>query len=247
MSSEHGLSTEELLAILLAREVRDHEISACGALSFIPATAMLLGRELHAPNAEIIILNSSEYDPFVTSKEFHFLAQRGRLDLFFISAIEIDRRGNFNLHVIGDRDAPDVLLPGQYGTGMLYYAVPRIVMFRTEHTRRTFVEHVDYVSGAGTSPEGVRRRNRDIKVITPIAALRLNQGTRLMELESVHQGVTVHHVVENTAFDLGVDGPVESTPAITEAEVTALRSVVKAHMIETDTYADEAARLIKSA
>ena len=54
----------------------------------------------------------------------------GKMDLFFVGGMEIDKHANFNLHVIGDRDAPDVLLPGQYGTGMLYYAVPRIIMLR---------------------------------------------------------------------------------------------------------------------
>ena len=34
----------ELMAILLSREVRDGEVSACGALSHIPAAALLLER-----------------------------------------------------------------------------------------------------------------------------------------------------------------------------------------------------------
>ena len=245
MSSGFDLTTEEHLAILMSREVNDWETSACGALSFIPATAMLLGREMRAPNAEIIILGSRDYSPFVTGKDFHFLAQRGQLDLFFISAIEIDRHGNFNLHVIGDRDEPDVLMPGQYGTGMLYYAVPRIVMFRTEHTRRTFVEQVNFVSGAGTSPKGVMRRTREVKIITPMAVLNFNQDTRLMELGSVHEGYSVDQIIENTGFDLGNLGEIDTTPRITEEEVHALRSVVKAHMIESETYPDEAARLIR--
>ncbi len=246
MSSGFDLGPEERLAILLSRNVHDWETSACGALSFIPATAMLLAREMHAPNVEIIILGSKEYSPFVSGKDFHFLAQRGEMDLFFISAIEIDKHGNFNLHVIGDRDEPDVLMPGQYGTGLLYYAVPRIVMFRTEHTTRTFVEQVNYISGAGTSPEGVRRRTREVTVVTPMAQLRFNMETRLMELASVNEGFTADQVAENTGFDLGIDGPVETTPMITDAEVRALRTAVKPHMIESETYPDEAARFIRN-
>ena len=245
MTSGFDLTKEEHLAILMSREVHDWETSACGALSFIPATAILLGREMHAPNTEIIILGSRDYSPFVTGKDFHFLAQRGQLDLFFISAIEIDRHGNFNLHAIGDRDEPDVLMPGQYGTGMLYYVVPRIVMFRTEHTRRAFVEQVNYVSGAGTSPQGVTRRTKEVKVITPMAVLNFNQETRLMELGSVHEGCSLEQVVENTGFDLSISGQIDITPPITEEEVRTLRTVVKAHMIESETYPDEAAKLIR--
>ena len=245
MTTGFDLTIEEQLAILMSREVNDWETSACGALSFIPATAMLLGREMRAPNAEIIILGSRDYSPFVTGKDFHFHAQRGQLDLFFISAIEIDQHGNFNLHVIGDRDEPDVLMPGQYGTGMLYYAVPRIVMFRTEHTRRSFVDQVNYVSGAGTSPDGVSRRTREVKVITPMAKLNFNQESRIMELGSVHEGFSVDQVVENTGFNLGIQGEIDTTPQITEEEVHTLRTVVKSHMIDSETYPNEAASLIR--
>jgi glutaconate CoA-transferase subunit B len=173
MTAELQMSVEELLAVFIAREMRDFETCACGAQSFIPAAGMLLGRELYAPNMEIIIRGTRNYNPIVNPRDFHFLAQRGKMDLFFIGAIEIDKHANFNLHVIGDRDAPQVLMPGQYGTGLLYYAVPRIIMFRTAHTKRIFVERVHYISGAGTSPEGIFRRTR--KDSHTYAWLKLNQ------------------------------------------------------------------------
>ena len=91
---------------------------------------------------EFIVLDSDYYNPFVGGKDFHYLAQRGKLDLFFLSGIEIDREANFNLQLIGDPDAPDVRMPGQYGSGLLYYAVPRVILFRTRHDRRTFVERL---------------------------------------------------------------------------------------------------------
>jgi len=55
MTAELQMSVEELLAVFIAREMRDFETCACGAQSFIPAAGMLLGRELYAPNIEIII------------------------------------------------------------------------------------------------------------------------------------------------------------------------------------------------
>ena len=87
-------SEAELMAILMSREVRDGEVSACGALSQIPATGLLLAKELHAPDAELIILNTV-FRPFHTSRQFHFLAQRGELGLFFVSGVQIDRCGNW--------------------------------------------------------------------------------------------------------------------------------------------------------
>ena len=40
--ADRGYSESELLAVLMSREVRDGEISACGALSMIPAAGLLL-------------------------------------------------------------------------------------------------------------------------------------------------------------------------------------------------------------
>jgi glutaconate CoA-transferase subunit B len=232
------MTVEELLAVFIAREMRDFETCACGAQSFIPAAGMLLASELYTPNIEIVIRGSRDYNPFVNPRDFHYLAQQGKMDLFFLGGIEIDKHANFNLHVIGDRDAPEVLMPGQYGTGLLYYAVPRIIMFRTVHTKRIFVERVQYISGAGTSPEGLRRRTRDVKILTPMAWLKLNQETRVVELESVHPGHTAEEVQDNTGFDLNIEEPVPATPAPTEDELHVLRAVVRSHMIETKTYPD---------
>lgn len=227
---------EELLAVLISREVKDSEMSACGALSFIPAAGLLLASHTHAPHAEIIIQGSKEYFPFVGGPDWHNMASRGQMDLFFIGAIEIDRHANFNLHVIGDRDHPDVLMPGLYGSGLLYYTVPRIIFFRTEHTRRFLVEKVQFISAAGSAPEGVPRRNREVKIITPRAILRRNEETRFLELESVHPGHTLKEVLDNTGFDLGVKGKVPETSPVTADELHVLRTAVKKHMIETETY-----------
>ncbi len=236
---------EEYLAVLLSREVRDFETSACGALSFIPAAGLILAESTHASHGEYIILGSPAYQPFASPKDFHYLAQRGQMDLFFIGAIEIDKRANFNLHLIGDPDEPDVRMPGGYGTGLLYYAVPRIVLFRTKHDRRTFVEEVNFVSGAGTSPEGIARRNREVRVITPMSIMELDTETRLLKLVSIHAGYTLDDVQANTGFDLGVDGEAPVTPPPTNEELTSLRTVAKQRMIESDTYADLARSLIR--
>ncbi|NIR97425.1 MAG: CoA synthetase, partial [Gammaproteobacteria bacterium] len=48
--SERGYSDEELVAVMISREVRDGEFCATGALSQVPAAGLLLARELHAPD-----------------------------------------------------------------------------------------------------------------------------------------------------------------------------------------------------
>jgi hypothetical protein len=46
-----GYNDDELMVVLLSREVRDGEVSACGALSQLPATGLLLAKHTHAPRA----------------------------------------------------------------------------------------------------------------------------------------------------------------------------------------------------
>jgi glutaconate CoA-transferase subunit B len=230
-------SDAELIAVLLSREVRDGEISACGALSQIPAAGMLLAQALHAPNAELIIQNSS-LTPFSTTKPFHYLAQRGELGLFFVSGVQIDRYGNYNLHQIGpDPERPQMRFPGGYGGGMIYYAAHRTVVFRTEHTRRSFVEAVDYISAAGSTPPDVLRRGHPSKVVTPKANFRFDKDEGLLQLDSVHPGHTLDDIRESTGFDLGTD-PVSATPVPTVEELEILRKVIRRKMIDTGTYAE---------
>ena len=235
---ERDYSDAELMAVLLSREVRDGEISACGALSMIPAAGLLLAQASHAPDAELIILGSPLV-PFATSRQFHYLAQRGDLGLFFVSGVQVDAKGNYNLHMLGeDHDRPKVRLPGGYGGGMIYYAARRTVVFRTEHTPRTFVEQVDFISAAGETPPEVLRRGHPHKVVTPMATLRFDRPPGRLRLESAHAPHTVADVVGSTGFDLGDVSSVGETPPPTAEELGLLRGAVRQRMIETGTYPD---------
>ena len=238
----------ELMAVLLSREVRDGEVSACGALSMIPAAGLLLAQALHAPNAELIILGSAAFMPFPTSRQFHYLAQRGELGLFFVSGVQIDRRGNYNLHLLGpDPDRPAQRFPGGYGGGLIYYAARRTVVFRTEHTRRSFVERVDFVSAAGSSPPEALRLGGPSKVVTPLATLRFDAERKVLVLESAHPPHTPREVAAETGFDLGPLGAVPATAAPGAEELATLRGAVRSRMIETGTYAAWAERTLGAA
>ncbi|MGB9700186.1 MAG: CoA-transferase subunit beta [Thermodesulfobacteriota bacterium] len=219
---------EEFMAIIISREVHNFETVGVGAASPIPAAGCLLAEQLHAPQATIIILGSKEYHPFLGgSSELHFLGQRGELDLFFLSGLQIDSQGNINLHVLGDYQAPKMRLPGAYGSAMLYYMARRVILFRTEHTRRTFVEKVDFVTAPGITSARVYRPGGPTKLVTPKAILGWDRRNKKWYLESLHPGITLEEVLENTGFDLEVPSSLTMTPSPTDKELQTLRTTVR--------------------
>jgi glutaconate CoA-transferase subunit B len=237
---------EELLAVVIAREVWDFETVGVGAISPIPAAGSILAEQLHAPHSSIIILGSQEYYPFPAgSSELHFIAQRGELDLFFLSGMQIDRYGNFNLHVIGDYTSPTVRMAGAYGSAMLYYMVHRVILFRPDHTRRTFVEQVDFVTAAGITAENVYREGGPTLVVTSKAVLGWDNAAKEWVLQDVHPGSSVEEVKENTGFDLRVLPSVQRTPPPTTQELRMLRTVVREKLSRI--YPDFALEKIRSA
>lgn len=218
------------MAVVIAREIRDFETIGIGTASPIPAAGCILGKQLYVPHAQIIILGSKEkeYNPLLGGhSEFHFLAQRGDLDLFFLSGIQIDRRGNINLHVIGDYQTPKMRLPGAYGSAMLYYMAHRVILFRTEHTLRTFVDKVDFITAPGNTPGSVHREGGPTLVVTPEAVLAWDQEAGEWMLDAVHPGSSMGEVKKNTGFPLRVSPSFKFTIPPTNKELLALRTVVR--------------------
>ena len=235
---------EELMAVVISREVRDFETVGVGAASPIPASGCILAEQVHASHINLIILGSREYYPFPAGgSELHFLAQRGDLDLFFLSGIQIDSRGNINLHVLGDYESPQMRLPGAYGSAMLYYMAHRVILFRTEHTKRTFVEKADFVTAPGITPANVHREGGPTKVVTPKALLAWDRQNGGWILEAVHPGSSMDEVKENTGFALKISGSAKTTPPPTERELLALRTVVREKMMRI--YPDFAEKKIR--
>jgi glutaconate CoA-transferase subunit B len=231
MTQQDIYTPEELMAVTIAREVRDGETVGVGAVSPIPAAGCILAEQLYTPDITLIILDCEEYYPFPAgSSELHFLAQRGELDLFFLSGIQFDRHGNFNLHVIGDYQAPIVRMAGAYGSAMLYYMAHRVILFRDQHTRRIFVEKVDFVTGAGVTPEHVYREGGPALLITPRAVLAWDKAGGEWTLEKTQPGSSVDEILQNTGFPLRVSSSFSPALPPTDHELFMLRTVVKAKL-----------------
>lgn len=173
-------SAPVMMAVAMARLLRDGETVFHGVASPLPMVAILLAKRLHAPGLVYLNITGSvnprpdhlpisTVDPallrgtraLVTLADLFDLAARGRLDTVFLSGVQIDGQGRINMSAIGEYHQPKVRLPGGAGSAALMPAARRTILWRTKHDRRTFVERLDFVTASG---------NVD-RVVTPLCEI----------------------------------------------------------------------------
>jgi glutaconate CoA-transferase subunit B len=228
-----GFRDEELLADAIAGLIGEARHAAVGAASPIPAAAALLARARGNGRPHVSLLGSRRQSRFTDGgRELFDCAGQGRIDVFFLSGGQIDGEGNINLVSIGDYRRPKVRFPGSFGSAYLYYVVPKVILFRLEHTRRTLVEKVDFISAPGTSPANVFRPGGPIALLTTRCLFSFERARRRFRLASVHPGHTVAEVVEHTGFDFEEPQQVPVTASPSAETLRLLRSVVAPQLAE---------------
>jgi len=223
---------EELLADVICRLIGDARHIAVGNASPIPATAALLARESGASKPYVSLLGSAHTFFTDGARELFDCAGQGRVDVFFLSGGQIDGEGNINLVNIGDYEKPKVRFPGSFGSAYLYYVVPRVILFRVEHSRRTLVPKVDFISAPGGSPGNVDRPGGPIALITNRCLFDFDRARRRFRLVSVHPGHSVEEIIEHTGFAFDKPAQVSLTPAPSADTLRLMRGVVAPMLAE---------------
>ena len=220
-----------MLADVIARLIGDVRHVAVGNASPIPATAALLARERGRGRPYVSLLQSRKHNFFTDgARELFDCAGQGRIDVFFLSGGQIDGQGNVNLVSTGDYEHPKVRFPGSFGSAYLYYVVPKVILFRTEHSRRTLVPKVDFISAPGASAGNVYRPGGPIALVTNRCLFGFSNGH--FTLTSVHPGHTVDEIAENTVFAFDTPGDVQETPPSSAETLKLLREVVAPQLAE---------------
>ena len=218
---------EELLADVICRLIGDVRHVAVGAASPIPATAALLARERGGGTPYVSLLGSRMHNFFTDgARELFDCAGQGRVDVFFLSGGQIDGEGNINLVSVGDYAHPKARFPGSFGSAYLYYVVPKVILFRVEHSRRTLVPKVDFVSAPGGSADNVFRPGGPIALVTSRCLFAFDRARRRFRLESVHPGHSVAEVIEHTGFDFDRPDEVPLTSAPSPETLRLMRETV---------------------
>jgi glutaconate CoA-transferase subunit B len=239
------VSAREILIAAIADQLEGARTIAVGASSPYPAAGAMLLRARHAarglPSVRISVLGSREHN-FFTNGAFELFdaAAQGRIDAFFLGGGEIDGQANVNLVGLGEYPRMQVRWPGSFGSAFLYYLVPRVILFREEHSPRALVKRVAFVSAPGVT-EGVARGGGPRALITSKALFAFDPARRRFVLKSVHGGATGEDVRALTGFDY--DAPADPPPtASPDPETLAL---IRGRVIEElgETYPGFAAAL----
>jgi glutaconate CoA-transferase, subunit B len=229
---------QETLIACVARLLDGLRHVAVGASSPIPAAgAMLVRAQDEGAGREplrISILGSEEHNFFTNGGvELFDCAAQGRMDAFFLGGGQIDGEGNINLVGSGDYPHNDVRWPGSFGSSFMYFVVPRVILFREEHSPRVFVERVDFISAPGTSAANVDRRGGPHALLTGMALFSFDKARSRFRLESVHPGFTAADVRAATGFDYDAPGHVPETAAPDAATLALLRGRVRQELAES--------------
>lgn len=247
-------SWPELAAIVLSRELGDHEVgSPGGSRSEIPLAAARLAQLTHAPNLSIITsavgfvgnlvgkppsaLCHSTMDwrniyagteaVMSSSGVFHT-----RRDWFFAGALQVDAYGNINLNVVRLPDGRTMRGPGAAGLAYSATMARRYFIYMHEHSTRSFVSQLDYRTavgygdGPGSREQLALRGGGPALVLSPRGVMDFDPGTLRMRVRSVHPGHELAELLGNTGFELVVPANVPQTPPPSSVELSVLRSQV---------------------
>ena len=238
-------SSDDFMTVAAARALRNGVTLFVGI--GLPSTAANLARRTHAPDLVLIYesgcigskpttlpLSIGDGELAVTADSvvsvpeiFNYWLQPGRIEVGFLGAAQIDRRGNINTTVIGPYDDPVVRLPGAGGAPEIAASCGEVVVV-VRHSSRVFVERVGFVTsvGFGDAPGdrqryGLRGKGPQ-RIITDLGVLQPDERGEFI-LTAVHPGVTVEQVRAATGWQLQVAPDLATTPAPTEQELTVLR------------------------
>ena len=233
--------TEELLICAIARLLKGCRHIAVGVSSPIPGSAALLSRALRETKRVSII--GSRNPEFRTDGGVDLFdsAAQGRVDAFFLGGGQIDGKANINLVGVGDYPRQKVRWSGSFGSAFLYFLVPRVILFREEHTPRVLVPKVDFISAPGVSDPGIYRPGGPHALLTGRCLFSFDKERQRFRLTSVHPGHTVEEVQANTGFAFDCPDQVPQTPP-PEPDILMLMRETVAHQI-ADPYPQFAKRV----
>jgi glutaconate CoA-transferase subunit B len=234
---------DELIITCMARELRGEvlvsSVTAFGAL------AAHLAKSTHAPELAVLATPESGMDvvPLPTLTLGQFLTDNQRAipltmeDIFdaiftdrfriWINPAQIDQRGNVNISVIGPWERPKVALVGSRGIPEDTSHLSQGLYYLTEHSPRTVVAQVDFISGVGYTEDRKKYlgpHGAPTCLVTDLGVFGWDPETGTMIPRSLHPGVTAQVVKERTGFPIRIPADVPPTEPPSAEEIAIIRA-----------------------
>lgn len=237
-------TVDELIAACIARQLEDGEVVTQGIATPLVVAGYLLARLTHAPGLQFASAIGQavceDWAPLGLARIEDLWLGKARMGGGFIQAAadvlprfapkeffrpgQMDAQGNFNNVALGrDYRRPRMRLPGTGGIPDLTTFSDHVYTYVPRHSRITFVERVDFVSGLGHTPDRLHGSGPRY-CVTDLGQFDWAEGH--MRLTTLHRGVTVERVQRKTGFPLQVAPNLCETPPPTVEEVRLLRKEI---------------------
>ena len=224
----------ESVVAAMAREIEDGAVVATGVASPLAILAIAVAKATHAPqltylacvgalDPEIPKLHACSEDLAyldgrageVTIPDLFDHARRGRIDVMFFGAAEVDAAGDTNLSAAGSLERPKVKFPGVAGAATLRRWIAKPVIVLGRQSRRNLVPKVQVSS---TSDPGRRTR-----LLTDLGVFEL--GADGASLVARHPWAGEEAIAERTGFSFETARPLPITPAPSSEHLRAIRRI----------------------
>lgn len=212
-AATHGMrvlavtGTSSLVAGLVARQLGAADLAMAVGFGVLDGSP----RPVSASGEFALGVGAAVHGPAMET--FAVLA-RGRAGVV-VSPAQLDGCAASNLSRIGGEELPRVALPGSRGLPENNHSRSAVWYLLSEHSRRTLVPRVDFVSGA--PPPAARPR----RLVTPLGVLEYEAGSG-WTLVALMPDVTVDEVRDQTGFDVHVGDSDVPTCMVTERELAVL-------------------------
>jgi glutaconate CoA-transferase subunit B len=241
-------TTLELMAVCGSKQIKNGEVVFIG--TGLPLISAMLAKKTHAPRAKIVyeagFIDSNAIDIALSIADSRLgyrasaaiglietlglMLQGGHVDVGFVGAAQIDEYGNINTTYIGSFENPTVRLPGSGGGNDIVSSAKRVVVIMT-HEKRKLVKKLDYLTSPGFINGPDARENTGLLgsgpslVVTNLCQMDFDPETKRIRLATIHPGISLQQVQENTGFDLIIPENVPTTEPPTTEELALLRMI----------------------
>ncbi|HUS98967.1 MAG TPA: CoA-transferase [Candidatus Thermoplasmatota archaeon] len=247
-------SSTELLACVASRMLQDNKSVFVG--TGLPMIAAMLAQRTHAPNLllffeaggigpempvlPISVGDSRTFYSAVAASSMHdsmAMAQAGYIDYGFLGGAQIDTFGNLNTTVIGSYEHPKVRLPGSGGANDVGTLCHRTIILMRQDKHR-FLDHIDFLTTPGylqgfdsRVKAGLPVGSGPYRVISQLGVYGFDNESKHMMLLSLHPGVTIEQIKENSGFEIRIPNKVTVTTPPSQKELQFLKKIDPAGMV----------------